>query len=105
MFLDDKLLKMVMDSDLSNHDEIQNTFANLCVECEIQYKSKLNNNSSDKQIKASLDRVFNSWESFIRMGKKINDIPKYKFILVLETHSFKKQFLADDTLRRIYNSL
>lgn len=105
MFLDEKLLKMVMDSDLDTDSEIQKVFSELCIECELQYKRNLNINSSDKQIKASIDRVFNAWDSFIRMGEKVNNISKVMFIEVIKKHSFKSQFLNNSELKRIYESL
>lgn len=105
MFLDEELLQMCKNTEINTPEAIQRLNVDLCKKCEDYYKSKLNENMHPSHIKTILDRVFNLWDSFVKMAKKDED----EIIIILgdmfEKHSFKKQFLQNEEMKRIYNKL
>ena len=104
MFLDDELLLMVKKADCSTEENIQQLNVDLCTKCEKYYKEKLYPQITKKEVKTILDKTFNMWDSFIRMGKKEDE--KIKIIVdMFEKYSFKKQLLSNKEMARIYNEL
>ena len=104
MFLDDELLLMVKTANCSTEENIQQLNVDLCTKCETYYKTKIVPNMTKKEVKTILDKTFNMWDSFIRMGKKEDE--KIKMIVdMFEKYSFKKQFLSNSEMARIYGEL
>lgn len=56
---------------------------------------------SKKEVKVLLDRTFNSWDSFIRRLDK----EKWACADLLRKYSYKSEFMNNDELRRIYETL
>jgi spore cortex formation protein SpoVR/YcgB (stage V sporulation) len=106
MFLDDELLKMAKEADITTLEGIQKLNVDLCQKCEVYYKSKLTDNMPHpSQIKATLDKTFNLWDSFVRMAKKDSDKQLNILAPLFEKHSFKHQFLQNEEMNRIYTNL
>lgn len=104
MFLDDELLEMCKNTDCIEAEEIQQLNVDLCKKCEQYFKSRIYPNMAKKELKAIMDRTFNLWDSFTRMAVKEGG--KMKILgEMFQTHSFKKQFLSNDKIAQIYNSL
>ena len=105
MFLDDELLKMCKDAELRNAEDIQKLSTNLFTKCESYYKSRINPELPSSHIKNTLDKAFNLWDSFVRMMKK--DENKTLNILgkLYEENSLRIQFLKDEEMKRVYQSL
>jgi arginyl-tRNA synthetase len=106
MFLDDELLKMVKEADITTAEGIQKLNVDLCERCESYYKSKLTDNMPHPtQIKATLDRTFNLWDSFVKMALNDNDKAINILATLFTTHSFKNQFLQNKEMNEIYTKL
>jgi len=104
MFLDDQLLKETKEADLTTEEGVQTLYNKLCRMCESYYKSKLNENTTNKVLKATLDRTFNLWDSFVNNLKK----ESVEYVLLadmLEENSFKVMMLKNPKVRQVYNSL
>jgi len=105
MFLDEKLLQVCIDYSGTTSEDIQELNKRLCRLCEYYYKSKITEMSTEREVKVALDRTFNMWDSFVRMALKSND----KVLIIMgelfEKYTFKMQFLKDEKLASVYNSL
>jgi len=104
MFLDDELLEMCKNTDCSETDNIQQLNIDLFKKCENYYKEQLYPNMRKKELKVVLDKTFNFWDSFTKMAVKESGIIKVLGEL-FQLHTFKKQFLANNEIAKIYNSL
>jgi len=104
MFLDEELLIMCKNADCSTIENIQKLNLDLCTKCESYYKSRMNPNMSMRELKALLDKTFNLWDSFTRMAIKEGGMMKLMGTL-FQSQSFKKQWLSNPEIARIYNNL
>ena len=105
MFLDDELLKMCEDTIINTPDNVIELNNDICQKCENYYKSKLTENSTDKEVKCILDRTFNLFDSFVINAKKSQNHQIKTFGELFENHTFKKQFLANNKVKEIYDKL
>jgi len=105
MFLDDELLKMCKDANISVSHDVQQLNSDLCKKCESHYKSKLDDKSAPHHIKITLKKTFNLWDSFVRMAKKDEDKTLNILGDLFEEFSFKNQFLKNEEINRLYQSL
>lgn len=107
MFLDDELLKIAREADVSTPGKIQQLNKDLCRKCQDYYKSNLPADSalSPKKIKMVLDKTFNLWDSFVRMAKKDDSRQLNILANLFEKYSFKYQFLQNEDMNKIYNKL
>jgi hypothetical protein len=107
MFLDDELLKIAKEADATTPEGLQKLNVDLCEKCESYYKSKLGGSGipHPSQIKATLDRTFNLWDSFVKMAKKDSDKKLNILAPLFEKHSFKHQFLQNEEMNKIYTKL
>lgn len=105
MFLDDELLQICKDAELTEFKQIQQLNVELCKKCEDYYKSKIFPHSSPKDVKIILDRTFNLFDSFVRLCKTSDDGTLKLLGKLFENHTFKQQFLKNDDMKQIYNKL
>ncbi len=105
MFLDDELLEMCKKCDADTSEKIQQLNIDVCLKCENYFKSKLTETSTDKELKAVLDRTFNLFDSFVKMAKKSGDFKLMELGDMFERFSFKKQLLKIEKVRVVYESL
>ena len=103
MFLDDELLQICKNYDCTIPENIQKLNIDLKTKCEEYYKARITPNMTDIELKVILDRVFNLWDSFVKM------LLKDKVLTVLghlfKEHSFKKEFLSNEKLNEVYQKL
>ena len=105
MFLDDELLKICEDAITTTPQDIQELNKTLCGKCEDYYRKKINKNMTPKEVKVILDRTFNLFDSFVRMALKSN-ISQLKILGELfKEFTFKKQFLSNDEMNKVYSKL
>ena len=106
MFLDDELIKIVEEAVITDAASIQELNKKLCKKCESYYMEKMRANPrlTNKEIKVILDRTFNLWDSFARQLLKKEGAIQILGKLFTE-HSFKKQWLTNDAIREIYETL
>jgi hypothetical protein len=105
MFLDDELLKACKEFGIAaDKDSLQELNEKLCTICENYYKPQITVGMSKKEVKVILDRTFNAWDSFVRMLIKEGD---FNAILgeLFHSYSFKRQFLSNEALRKLYDNL
>lgn len=106
MFLDDELLKMAKEADITTVEGINKLNVDLYRKCEDYYKSKLPENMpASSQIKTILDKTFNLWDNFVRMAKKDSNKQLNILAPLFDKYSFKYQFLQNKDLNRIYQKL
>ena len=105
MFLDEELLQDLREYDGITPDDIQDLNKKLCKKCESYYKSKMSPTSTERQVKTALDRTFNLWDSFIRMALMDTDAAVVILAELFQKHTFKSQFLKNEQIAKVYNSL
>ena len=107
MFLDDELLQITKQAELTTPEGVQRLNVALCEKCELYYKAKLGGVGipHPSQIKATLDRTFNLWDSFVKMLEKDSDKKLNILAPLLKKHSFKYQFLQNEQMYEIYTKL
>ena len=107
MFLDDELLQITKEAELTTSEGIQKLNVDLCDKCDSYYKSKLGVDmfNNPKQIKITLDRTFNLWDNFVKMLEKDSDKRLNILAPLFKEHSFKYQFLQNKELNEIYTKL
>jgi len=105
MFLDDELLQICKEAELDTSESIQALNIALCSKCELYYKARIKPEMASSQAKRILDRVFNLWDSFVRQAQKDEDKTMNVLGELFEVHSFKAQFLKNQTMADIYNKL
>jgi len=105
MFLDDELLEMCKTAETGKPGKIQKLNVDICKKCEDYYKTGLNELSTGKEIKVRLDKVFNLFDSFVRMALKSEDFQTKTLGELFKNHTFKQQFLSNKKINEIYNKL
>jgi len=105
MFLDEELLQELRGYDGTEPDDINDLNTSLCKKCEAYYKSKMSITSTERQVKTALDRTFNLWDSFIRMALIDEDGAVVILAELFQKHTFKHQFLKNEQIAKVYNSL
>lgn len=106
MFLDDELLKICEAIEISANQDIQELNKILYRKCEDYYKSKINPmQMSPKDVKVILDRTFNLFDSFVRMALKSEKSHVKILGKLFKEFTFKKQFLSNEKMNKIYNKL
>ena len=105
MFLDDELIQFCRNAELNTPEAIQQLNIDVCKKCEDYYKGKLYKNATNNDVKVILNKIFNLFDSFVRMAKK--DKNKTMNIIgdLFEKYTFKKQFLQNKEMDIIYKSL
>ena len=105
MFLDEQLLQTCIDYNGTSPGEVNNLNKTLCGQCESYYKSKIKSDTTDREVKAILDRTFNLWDSFIRMALKHDDAVVVILGELFQKHTFKYQLLNDEQIKNYYIKL
>jgi hypothetical protein len=105
MFLDEKLLEMCKGADLTTPESIQQLNVDLSDECQNYYKGKIQPGTPKKEAKVILDKTFNLWDSFVRSALKSNNFELITLGKLFQEHSFKKQFMMNEDLKKLYESL
>lgn len=105
MFLDDELLQMCIECEANTPEKIQQLNRDLCKKCMEYYKSKLDLEMTKKEAKIILDKTFNLFNSFVRMAKKSDNYKVQELGKMFEKFTFKKQFLADEKIDKLYKNL
>ena len=105
MFLDDKLLQICENTVIETPEDVQKLNKKLFNECLDHYKANINENMSNKEVKATINRTFNLFDYFVRQAKKSG---KHKLLVLaelFEEYNFKMQFLSHKQIANIYNKL
>jgi hypothetical protein len=103
-FLDDQLYDYVMKQDYKILNDKDSFFEllNQCYKiCEDKWKPQFYVGMPKKQLKVNLDRVFNSWDLFVKRLVKA----KFHFAEVFVCGSYKIVFMSNPELKRIYDEL
>ena len=100
-FLDDKLYNYTVHTSINSISDFHNMLNKLYEMCDIHWKSQVNKNMTSKIVKNCITRTFNSWDLFIQKLEKINcDLAN-----LLNEYSYKKAFMLETELKRIYDNL
>lgn len=106
MFLDDKLLKLVVNCKADKPEDIQKLYKDVMNECQDYYKAKISPlQITAHELKVVLNKTFNLYDSFVRMALKHDEYKVKKLGELFQKHTFKMEFMKDDELAGIYNSL
>ncbi len=105
MFLDEELFEMCKTADVRHEDYVVTLTQALYRKCEEYYKSKLNPLDTKQVFKATLDKVFNLWDSFVKMLAKSGNVHLVILSELYTEWSFKKQFMDNEEVRKVYESL
>lgn len=105
MFLDDELLKICQDAEIKTEDHVREIARLVYQKCEDYYKPKLSPTMTYREIKATLDRTFNLFDSFVNSALKSDNPVVVILGKMFQKHTFKKAFLSDEKLSQVYNKL
>ena len=96
MFLDDKLYLHVKNRQIDTSEDFAQMIHELYKICEDHYKPTLSASDTYKDVINTMDRVFNSWNLFVKKLEK----EKYPFadIFLLPGISYKDVFLANEKM-------
>jgi len=103
MFLDDKLIQLCENTEANTPELIQQLNVDICKECDNNWKSKLSDNSTYKEVKIAMDRTFKSFDLFVITAKKSDDLKIKQLGIMFEKHNYKKQLLSHEEISKIYN--
>lgn len=106
MFLDDQLLKICKEADLTQTENIKDLYINVMFTCDSYIKERVNEKSTEKELKTIIDKAFNLFDSFSKSLAKSND----SIFIILSTTlfkegTFKAVYLENEQIKRIYYSL
>ena len=105
MFLDDELLQMCEQSEADTPEKLQQLNRDIFVKCHDYFINTSHSSMTAKEIKAVINTTFNIFDSFVRMAKK-SDSKKVRILgKMFEKHTFKKQFLRNNKVAKIYFNL
>lgn len=99
MFLDEQLYQHVINRNLENISDYQDMINELYKICEDSWKPKLLQNLTYANVKIILDRVFNSWDLFIKRLYKED----YYLVHIISKCSYKETFMKNKEAKRIYD--
>lgn len=99
MFLDEKLYQHTINKNINSSDDFELLVNELYKICEDSWKPKLRSNLTYENVKIVLDRVFNSWDLFIKKLQK----EEYIFTDILLKCSYKSAFMKNKKTKRIYD--
>lgn len=105
MFLDDKMLNICENAIINNSDDVRILATNIYKECEVYFKSKVYKDMPNKELKSILDKTFNLFDSFVRNAEKSDNKQLQILGDLFKDHTFKKQFLSNKDMYRVYFSL
>lgn len=105
MFLDNKLLEICKNSEVTTSEHVQELNEKIIRTCEDYYKPKINQNLSNKEVKIILDRTFNLFDSFVRLALESDDNNLVIFGNMFKKFTFKSQFMSNKEMSKIYNTL
>ena len=98
MFLDDELYQHTINKVIKDPEDFKCLLNELYRITENKWKPQMYLGIRGSEVKIILDRVFISWELFIKQLNKEN----YIFIDLLSENSYKITFLKDNECKRIY---
>ena len=90
MFLSEKLYQTVISSKIEKQEDAIEILNNLYDLCSEELQDKIKPGIPKHESKTHIDRVFNSWDAFMKMLKKENHF-MYDFI---NKYSFKDQWMT-----------
>ncbi len=106
MFLDDELLKMVVDYKGYEPRDVQKLYSEIMGKCQDYYKARINPlKITARELKVVLNKTFNLYDSFVRMALKNSDKKVQILGKLFNEYTFKKEFMKDEELSGIYKSL
>ena len=103
MFLDDKLLEICRNTKADTPELIQQLNVDICTECDKNWKSKLSEDCSYRDVKISMDRTFNLFDSFVKTALESKDDKLRILGEMFKKYNYKEQLLAHDYISEIYN--
>lgn len=105
MFLDDEVLLMCKKAEINTPEQVQKLYADVCEKFDNYRRNNMNALMSSREIKIVINKTFNLWDSTVRMCLKDSDSKLNIIGGMLEKYSYKKTFLKDSEMKRIYDSL
>jgi len=105
MFLDDELLQICTEVGLWDEDTVNALNLKLYRKCEDYYKAQIKDKTLKQEFKATMDRTFNLWDSFVRQARAHENLTIRILGDLFESYTFRKQWLSNPEMKRIYNSL
>lgn len=105
MFLDDEVLEMCKNAKLDTPEDIQNFYSEVCTKFDDFRIKNMNPFMSKKELKSSINKTFNLWDSMVRMCLKSADRKVIILGEMFQKYSYKNDFLKNTEMKRIYDSL
>ncbi len=105
MFLDEKLLAICKEAQITEGEDLQKLTTRLIDECQDYYKGRIEAGMLKKSAKTVIDRTFGHWDSFVRMALSSNDNKLRILGELYKEHTLRKIFLADPELGRLYKEI
>jgi len=100
-FLDDLLFNHTVNFKIESPTDFQILIGELYGIVEAKFKPQLYAGQPNKEVKSIVDRTFNSWDLFTTRLEK----QEYFLTDMVKKYSYKQQFLNDEKLKSIYDSL
>lgn len=104
MFLDDELFQICKKSKKYNQD-LQELYISLLDKCDNHIKSQVKDDMPKATVKAIIDRTFRHWDSFVQKLKNGGDSYLQFLSTIFAEHTFKKVYLSDENIKKVYDSL
>jgi hypothetical protein len=105
MFLDDKLIKICVEADIIDPEDVQETYSKLINTCQDHYKERVRLNMPKKEVKSIIDQTFHSWTSFVRMAMNHDNNQVVILGKLCNKFTFKDVFMKDTKLLTFYKML
>jgi hypothetical protein len=100
-FLDDILYDHTINAEFNNVADFTNHINELYKICEDYWKPQVNISMPTKDVKAIIDRTFNSWDLFVKRLVK----EKYYLADYISKYSYKYAYMDNSELKKIYDRL
>lgn len=100
-FLDDQLFEYTTQKVIKKTDDFVDLMNELFKICESDWKPKYHEGMSKSEVKVLVDRTFNMWNLFEKKLIKEN----YFLTKQICEYSYKKTFMENPELSKIYNQL
>jgi hypothetical protein len=98
MFLDDTLYQHTIERQINDPSDLKDLINELFRICEANFKPLLTPDMTYREGSVILDRVFLSWDLFVKRLKK----EKWFLADMIEKYSYKSNYLGNEKLNEIY---
>jgi len=101
MFLDDQLYDHTINKKVTSPDDFKDLINELYKLCEDRWKPQLAQSMKTKDAKILLDRIFISWDLFVKRLYKEN----WYLVDFIDKYSYKNTYFSNPKLKEIYDNL